>query len=72
MTTRQYLRALKKLGLGTHSNATRLRLGVSQRQLAYMANGSVPIPAPVALLLAMYVRHGLPDDVSSSEPVPPA
>lgn len=61
MTTKQYLAALKKLGLGTHSNITRTRLGVSQRQLAYMASGEAPIPEPVGLLLEMYLRHGLPN-----------
>lgn len=60
MTTRQYLAALKKLGLSPHSNATRRLLGVSARSLAYMAKGDVPIAGPVALLLAMYVKHGLP------------
>ena len=62
MTQKQYLQALKKLGLTPASKQTAAMLGVSLRQAQYYAAGS-PIPQTVALLIAAYLRHGLLCDV---------
>jgi hypothetical protein len=62
MTTEQYLRALKRLGLTTASKATAAILGLSIRQLIRISNGDSPVPEPVAKLLAMLQRHGIPKD----------
>lgn len=59
MTKDEYLTALAELGLKPHSKATAKRLGVSLRQIGYYAAGE-PIQEPIALLLGMYLRHGLP------------
>ena len=60
MTTKQYLAALNQLGLTPYARATQVALGLSARQLARLATGE-NITQPIALLLAMYLRHGLPD-----------
>jgi hypothetical protein len=59
MTTKQYLAALKKLGLTPSGKATVAALGLSLRQVQRIAAGA-PVPGAVALLLAMYLKHGLP------------
>jgi hypothetical protein len=59
MTTKQYLAALQKLGLTRAGNATAAALGVSVRQCLRYAHGGNVSPT-VVLLLAMYLRHGLP------------
>lgn len=61
MTTEQYLRALKKLGLTPSGKATAEALGVSVRQCQKYAAGEVLVPPTVAKLLAMYLEHGLPE-----------
>lgn len=55
MTTQAYLRALKKLGLTPHGNATAANLGVSRRQVQRFAAGG-PIPRYVEILLQLYLR----------------
>lgn len=60
MTTKQYLAALKSLGLTPHSKRTAELLGVSLPSIQRIAAGRQDVPRPVALLLAMYQRHGLP------------
>ena len=59
MTTKQYLAALKKLGLSPSAKATGEALGLTVRQCQRYAAGD-RISATVELLLAMYLRHGLP------------
>lgn len=59
MTTKQYLAALHKLKLQPYAKHTAKVLGLSERQCKRLAVGA-PIPGPVALLLAMYLEHGLP------------
>lgn len=61
MTTEQYLRALKKLGLSVAGKPTSEALGVSVRQCQKYAAGDVAIPETVAKLLRMYLDHGLPE-----------
>lgn len=51
MTQKQYLAALKKLGLTTASKTTADTLGLSVRQCQRLANGDAPIPGPVERLL---------------------
>lgn len=58
MTTRQYLAALKKLGLTPSGQATAVALGLSLRQCQRIAAGD-PVPDTLAKLLRMYLRHGL-------------
>jgi hypothetical protein len=52
MTTKQYLAALKKLGLTPASKATAAALGVSLRQAQYYAAGK-PIPETIAIILQL-------------------
>lgn len=59
MTTKQYLAALKKLGLTPSGKATAAALGLTVRQCQRYAAGQ-DVPATVALLLRMYLEHGLP------------
>jgi hypothetical protein len=59
MTTKQYLAALKKLGLSPASKATADALGLSVRQCQRVAAGQ-PVPETLAKLLTMYLEHGLP------------
>lgn len=61
MTTKQYLAALKKLDLTPAGQATAKALGLSLRQCQRISAGA-PVPEPVALLLAMYLTHGIPED----------
>lgn len=51
MTTKQYLAALKRLGLAPYGKATAAALGVTVRSLSNYASGDHPIPATVARLL---------------------
>ena len=60
MTTKQYLAALKKLGLTPSGKATAAALGLTLRQCQRYAAGEQEVARPVELLLAMYLRHGLP------------
>lgn len=65
MTARQFLAALKRLKLTPASRRTAALLGVKVRQCQRYAAGEQPIPGPVALLVAMYLRHGLPPDLNA-------
>lgn len=60
MTTKQYLAAVRLLGLTPAGKATAAALGLSLRQLARYAAGGA-IPETTALLLRMYLAHGLPE-----------
>jgi hypothetical protein len=60
MTTNQYLQALRRLKLLPHGNETAKVLGLSHRQVQRLAAGS-PIPGPVAKLLQMYLKFGVPE-----------
>jgi hypothetical protein len=60
MNTRDYHAALRKLGLKPSSKATEAALGVGWRQLLRYAHGETEIPPRIAMLLAMYLAHGLP------------
>lgn len=60
MTVKQYLAALKKLGLTPSGKATAEALGLTVRQCQRFASGEQDVPRPIVLLLAMYLRHGLP------------
>lgn len=62
MTNAQYLQALKKLGLTPASKVTAQVLGMSVRQLIRVGNGESEVPEPVAKLLHMLIRHGVPKD----------
>lgn len=52
MTTEQYLRALKKLGLTPAAKATAEQLGLSLRQCQRIAAGA-DVPEPVAIILRL-------------------
>lgn len=59
MTTKQYLAALKKLGLTPAGQDTAAELGLSLRQCQRIAAGECKVPGSVDRLLRMYIRHGL-------------
>jgi hypothetical protein len=56
MTTKQYLAALKKLGLSPAGKPTAQALGVSLRQIQYYAAGK-PIPEPIAIILRLLLER---------------
>lgn len=56
MTTKQYLAALKKLGLTVASKDTAAALGLSVRQVQRMAAGG-PIPEPIAIILRLLLER---------------
>lgn len=60
MTIKQYLAALKKLGLTPAGQATAEALGLTVRQCQRIASGENEISGTIAKLLAMYLKHGLP------------
>lgn len=60
MTKKQYLAALKKLGLTPSGKATAAALGLTVRQCQRYAAGT-PVTPMLALLLRMYLAHGLPE-----------
>lgn len=60
LTTRQYLTALRSLGLGPASKRTAHLLGLSLPSIQRIAAGRQDVPPSVARLLAMYQAHGLP------------
>jgi hypothetical protein len=60
VTNAQYHKALKRLNLTPASQATARALGLSVRQCQRIAAGDAEVPVTVALLLAMYLVHGLP------------
>lgn len=62
MTTAQYLKTLKQLGLSPYSLETREVLGLKKTQLARLASGVTKPTQTLKLLLEMYLRHGLPSD----------
>lgn len=63
MTPQAYLNALQRLDLRPASKATARVLGLTVRHIQKFKSGDSPIPPPVALLLRMYLRHGIPDDL---------
>lgn len=62
MTNKQYLAALKKLGLTPSGKATAAALGLSLRQCQRIAAGN-PVPPQLEKLLTMYLEYGLPSKV---------
>ena len=56
MTTKQYLAALKHLGLSTYGKATAEALGVTVRQLGRYASGENAIPDTLARLLEALIK----------------
>ena len=59
MTTEQYLRALKRLGLTPAGKATAAALGLSLRQCQRIAAGA-DVPQTVALLLRALIQLRAP------------
>lgn len=59
MTTRQYLAALKRLGLTVAGKPTAEALGIGVRHCQRIAAEEVDIPLPVEKLIGMYLKHGL-------------
>lgn len=56
MTALEFKLALELLGMSQAAAARFLRQ--SSRQTARMANGEVPVPAPIAMLLRSMIFHG--------------
>jgi len=59
MSARQYLLALKRLGLTPSGERTERMLGMGLRQCQRIGAGTAPVPKPVELLLKMYLKHGM-------------
>ncbi len=60
MTAEQYRAALARLGLTHASKRTAQLLGIEVNTSQKYAAGDLDVSAPVARLLRMYERHGLP------------
>jgi plasmid maintenance system antidote protein VapI len=63
MTTAEYLDALQKLGLSPYGEATAEVLGVSIPTLARLAVGKRQVSRPLALLIRLYLRFGVPSGI---------
>lgn len=61
MSWKEFREGLDHLGLTICGQATSKALGLGIRQCSRIANGRVPVPRPVGLLLKMYLKHGLAD-----------
>jgi hypothetical protein len=61
MTCKQYHEALRRLNLRPYGQETQAVLGLSRRQLARLAAGDQDVPKPIAMLLNMYLAHGIPE-----------
>jgi len=61
-TQKQYIALLRKLDLTVASQSTARVLGLSVRHCQRLAAGEADLPLPVALLLAMYLRYGIPPE----------
>jgi len=59
MSAAQYRAALKQLGLTSSSQRTAAALGMAIRNCQRVHAGDTPVPKTVALLLRMYLKHGL-------------
>lgn len=57
MTQRQYLNALKELGLTPASKDTALAIGLTVRQLQRIAGGESKVPGPVMRLLRIMIAY---------------
>lgn len=62
MTANEYKSALKRLGLGVSTLETQGILGLGPRQLLRYVHEASEIPEPVAKLLFMLERHGIPPE----------
>jgi len=67
MNTKQYLQALKKLGLPTAGKRTGMALGMTVSGLLKISSGAVNVSRPMERLLAMYLAHGLPEAYELTE-----
>jgi hypothetical protein len=61
MTNRQYVAALKKLGLTHASQETANVLGITRLSSQRYAVDR-PVPEPIAKLLELLIRHGIPEE----------
>lgn len=62
VTAKQYLACLKRLGLTPASKRTAAALGLSLGQCQKIAAGRSGISGPLEKLLAMYLKHGIPEE----------
>jgi hypothetical protein len=60
ITTKKYLAKLEQLGLTPSGQATVAALGLKLRQCQRISAGDREVPETVALLLDMYLKHGVP------------
>ena len=60
MTAEQFSKAVTKLDHNT--NTICVPLGISRRQAHRYASEEQPVPMTVALLLKMYLKHGIPGE----------
>jgi hypothetical protein len=62
MTSKQYVAALKKLGLTHASQEAANVLGITRRQSQRLADGERPVSKPIEKLLELLVHHGIPEE----------
>lgn len=60
MTTADYLKALKRLNLTPSGQATAQAFGLTVRQCQRIAAGAADVSGPLAKLIGMYLKHGIP------------
>jgi len=63
MTPEEYRKALERLDLTVASKATATALGMTIRHAQRVAAGTRAVHPAVALLLRMYLRHGIPKEL---------
>jgi hypothetical protein len=59
MTMTQYRKALERLELSIVGAGP--VLGITRRQSQRIAAGDCPVPKPIAKLLELLLKHGIPD-----------
>jgi hypothetical protein len=63
MTHREFIEKLRRLELTPSSKRTAAALGYSVRQVQHIAAMKQDVPRPMALLVDLYLKHGLPSEL---------
>ena len=61
MTQKQFNAACERLGIASHRRAARV-LGIGRSTVIRYAHGRTPAPESIKRLLAMLVKHGIPEE----------
>jgi plasmid maintenance system antidote protein VapI len=59
MTSEQFSKALKKLGLTVAAQRTAEALGIGRRHVQRIASGDADVSPTLTLLVQMYLKHGI-------------